>query len=234
MTQPVSKRLTRDSTFSQRTESVLRDMILDGELKPGERLNEVILAASLGISRGPLREAIQRLASEGLLTVISHRGAFVRTFERAEVAELYELRAALELHAVRLLCQRATDDDLAGLAAMLDETENRLSGSADPAYPPELDFHLQLVRLVGNPALLAAALEAQRQISLARTMSAHRPTRARAAIVEHTDILDALRARDQELATRLMAEHLHHSMESAISVLGLPFDEEPANERNQP
>lgn len=234
MTQPVSKRLTRDNTFSQRTESVLRDMILDGALKPGERLNEVTLAASLGISRGPLREAIQRLASEGLLTVVSHRGAFVRTFERAEVAELYELRSALELHAVRLLCQRASDDDLADLAALLDETENRISGTADPAYPQELDFHLRLVMLVGNQALLTATLEVQRQISLARTMSAKRPTRARAAVVEHADILDALRARDQEQATRLMADHIQHSMESAISVLGLPFDdEEPDKGRNK-
>src|SRR4051794_27841584 len=103
-------RLAREDTFVNRTEEVLRERILDGTIRPGERLNEVTLAAALGISRGPLREAIQRLTSEGLLTVISHRGAFVRTFSRAEVVELYELRAALELHAVRLACDRASDE----------------------------------------------------------------------------------------------------------------------------
>ena len=84
--------LTRDGTFSRRTEVVIRDMILDGTIPPGERLNEVALASALGISRGPLREAIQRLAGEGLLTVISHRGAFVRTFEAREIDELYDMR----------------------------------------------------------------------------------------------------------------------------------------------
>lgn len=226
-----SKRLTRDSTFSQRTESVLRDMILDGSIQPGERLNEVALAASLGISRGPLREAIQRLASEGLLTVISHRGVFVRTFQRAEMVELYELRAALELHAVRLVCQRASDVDLMDLAALVGETESRIGKTIGHAYPHELDFHLRLVMLANNQALLSAALESQRQISLARSMSAQRPMRARAAVVEHSDLVEALQARDQDRATRLMEQHIQHSMESALSVLGLPSeDEEPHDE----
>ena len=96
-----SRALARDATFSQQTEVALREMILAGEIAPGERINEVALAGELGISRGPLREAIQRLVSGGLLTVISHRGAFVRTFTPGEIVDLYGLRSALELHAVR-------------------------------------------------------------------------------------------------------------------------------------
>jgi DNA-binding GntR family transcriptional regulator len=218
--------LTRDNTFSVRTESVLREMILDGRLSPGQRLNEVTLASSLGISRGPLREAIQRLAGEGLITVISHRGAFVRTFERAEVVELYELRSALELHAARLVCERASEEDLADLEAMLDETESRMNKASRRAYPPELDFHLRLVMLAGNQALMRAATKAHRQISLARSMSAKRPIRARAAVVEHAEIVQALRARDSDKATQLMSEHLGHSMQSALSILGLPDDKD--------
>lgn len=225
------RRLTREGTFARRTEEVLREMILDGSIRPGERLNEVALAASLGISRGPLREAIQRLTSEGLLTVISHRGAFVRTFTSAEVIELYELRAALELHAVRLACQRATDEELEDLAALLSETQERISETSGHAYPQELDFHLRLVMLASNPALLNATLETQRQISLARSMSAKRPMRARAAVVEHEDLVKALLSRNRELATRLMEEHLQHSMDSAMAVLGLPEDAEHDNER---
>lgn len=217
-------RLTRDNTFSIRTESVLREMILDGRLTPGQRLNEVTLASSLGISRGPLREAIQRLAGEGLITVISHRGAFVRTFERAEVVELYELRSALELHAARLACERASEDDLTDLEAMLDETESRMNKASRRAYPPELDFHLRLVLLAGNQALMRAAKKTQRQISLARSMSAKRPIRARAAVVEHAEVVQALRARDSKRATQLMSDHLDHSMLSALSILGLPDD----------
>lgn len=220
-------RLARENTFANRTEAVLREMILDGTIAPGERLNEVALAASLGISRGPLREAIQRLTSEGLLTVITHRGAFVRTFSRAEVVELYELRAALELHAVRLACRRATDDEIEDLAALLDETQERISETSNRAYPPELDFHLRVVMLASNPALLNRTLETQRQLSLARSISAKRPLRARAAVVEHDQLVNALKQRDRNLATGLMEEHLEHSMHSALEALNLPDDAAP-------
>lgn len=225
-----SRLLPRNNTYAQATESVLRDMILDGSLGPGERLNEVALASSLGISRGPLREAIQRLSSEGLLTVISHRGAFVRTFDRHEIVELYELRGALELHAVRLVCARATDAELADLDAMLSDTESRMRESTGHAYPQELDFHLRLVLLAGNQALMRSALEVHRQLSLARSMSGKRPHRARAAVVEHGDLVAMLRARDLERATELMIRHLDHSMRSAIAALGLPAEEEEPND----
>ncbi|MGW0003189.1 GntR family transcriptional regulator [Nocardia grenadensis] len=225
------RRLDRTAaTFAHRTESVLRDMVLDGTLKPGERLNEVALAAELGISRGPLREAIQRLVSEGLLTVISHRGAFVRTFTRQEVVDLYELRAALELHAVRLLCRHAGDDDLADLEALLTAAQEHVTATADTAYPAELDFHLQIVVLTNNQALLSAALEAQRLVSLARTMSANRPTRAREAVAEHEELVAALKERDPDRAVRCMEEHLRHSMESALAALGLPHKERENDE----
>jgi len=223
-------RLHREGTFANRTEAVLRDMVLDGTLKPGERLNEVSLAADLGISRGPLREAIQRLVSEGLLTVISHRGAFVRTFTRQEIVDLYELRTALELHAVRLLCRRAADADLADLEAVLSAAQEKVAETTETAYPPELDFHLQIVVLTNNQALLSAALETQRLLSLARTMSASKPTRARAAVVEHEELVAALKDRDQERAVRRMEEHLQHSMESAIAALGLPDNEKEPDE----
>jgi DNA-binding GntR family transcriptional regulator len=226
MTESVSKRLLpRNNTFSQATEAVLREMILDGSVKPGERLNEVFLASSLGISRGPLREAIQRLVSEGLLTVVSHRGAYVRTFSRDEIVELYELRGALELHAVRLACARATGAELDELDAILGDTESRIRASDGKEYPKEPDFHLRLVLLAGNQALMRSALEVHRQLSLARSMSAKRPRRAREAVAEHSSLVAVLRRRDAEEATALMMRHLDHSMNSAIAALGLPEDD---------
>lgn len=221
MNDPTSQALTRNATFSARTETVLRQMILEGQLAPGVRINEVALASSLGISRGPLREAVQRLASEGLLQVVSHRGAYVRTFDRDQIVELYEVRAALELHAVRLVCQRASDEDLDELGELLDETESRMHAVKGHAYPQELDFHRRLVQLADNQVLLAAAVENQHQISLARSMSAKRPLRARAAVVEHHELVDAMRARDAHAATDLMDVHVAHSRDGALVALGL-------------
>lgn len=215
------QRLSRNGTFSQRTEELLREMILDGRLPAGERLNEVALANALGISRGPLREAIQRLASEGLLTVVSHRGAFVRTFARAEVEELYDVRAALEMYVVRLVCERASDADIVEVRAMLDETAASMEDAPSAAYPEGRDLHARLLALGGHAEIQRVLQETQRQISLARSMSAKAPARAREALVEHEDLVTAIEARDGDKAAAIMRLHLQRACEGAVNALGL-------------
>lgn len=220
--------LTRDGTFSRRTEVVIREMILDGTIPPGERLNEVALASALGISRGPLREAIQRLAGEGLLTMISHRGAFVRTFEAREIDELYDMRCAYEMYAARLICQRADDEQLAGLESFVTETGVAMD-DGNGRYPADRDFHRRLLALAGNATLERAALDAQDQISLARSMSAKAPSRAKAALGEHEAIVAALRSRDAETAVRLVQQHLEHARRGALAALGFTDDPPKGN-----
>ena len=211
-----------DATFSRRTETVLRDMVLNGTLQPGERLNEVALAQALGISRGPLREAIQRLSGEGLLRLVSHRGAFVRTFERREVEELYDLRTALEMYVVRLVCQRATDEQIEDLAGMLRETGAALEQDPSAAYPTDRDLHQRLIEIADNQALARAAVEVQRQLMLARRRSAQGPERARQALGEHDDLLAAIIRRDEDQAALEMRRHLGQARLSALAALGLP------------
>ena len=223
---PPDARLSRDGTFSQRTEAVLRDMIIDGRLTPGERLNEVALAAALGISRGPLREAIQRLASEGLLRVVSHRGAFVRTFEKAEVEELYDVRAALEMYVTRLVCERASDADIAELRTMIEATAASMSDEPTAAYPGERDLHARLLALGGHAEIERVLQETQRQISLARSMSAKAPARAREALSEHEDLVTAIEARDGDKAAAIMRLHLQRACEGAVNALGLEAEPE--------
>ncbi|MET0932036.1 MAG: GntR family transcriptional regulator [Aeromicrobium sp.] len=216
--------LTRDGTFSRRTEALIRDMILDGSITPGERLNEVALASALGISRGPLREAIQRLAGEGLLTMVSHRGAFVRTLEPHEIEELYDLRSAYEMYACRLVCERASDEQLADLDSFVTETAEAMSSDENGRYPTDRDFHRRLLDLAGNRLLERAALETQAQITLARTMSAKAPVRAKEALGEHAGIVAALQSRSADQAVHLVREHLDHARRSALAALG--FDDE--------
>src|SRR6266545_1550547 len=99
-------------TLWQRVYTHLREEILAGGLRPGTELAEVALSEQLGVSRGPIREAIGRLASEGLVTVRPRRGAVVRSVSKEEFLELYQVREALELMAVRLAVPRLTADDL--------------------------------------------------------------------------------------------------------------------------
>lgn len=225
MDDEIGSALSRDGTFSQRTEAVLRERILDGSIAPGERVNEVALAGALGISRGPLREAIQHLAGEGLLTIISHRGAFVRTFEEREIHELYDLRTAYEMHAARLACTRASDDQLTDFVDFVAATGNIMSVEGDGRYPLERDFHGHLIALADNLALARAAAETQAQISLARSMSAKVAVRAKAALDEHADIAAALMRRSPEDAARSVQIHLDEARTSAMAALG--FDDNP-------
>lgn len=212
-----------EETFSGRAVDVLREMVLLGQLKPGQRLNEVELANALGISRGPLREAIQRLRSEGLLTAVSGRGAYVRTFTAEALRDLYEVRIALEAHAVRLVAQKLGAEGLAELRELLDATDH--SVATDQTYPQDLDFHQRVVALADNPALLDTVTEIHRQIHLARWRSGHVAVRAKQALEEHRQVLDHLAAGEGEEAAAVLTEHLRHSLQSALEVLHAPDDD---------
>lgn len=212
-------------TFSAQAVDVLREMVLSGQLHSGERINEVELAGALGISRGPLREAIQRLRSEGLLTAISGRGSFVRTFTPKSLKDLYEVRIALETHAVRLVGKQSTPEAIAALQELLDDTKELLK-SAD-SYPEDHDFHLGIVDLSNNPALKGTAVEVLRQIHLARSRSAKNRERAQKAFSEHQQVLEALVNGKVERAAKLLATHLHNSLDSALLILESERSETP-------
>ena len=209
-------------TFSNQSAVVLREMILSGRLKLGERINEVETANALGISRAPLREAIQALVNEGLLVSVPNRGAFVRTFSRAELEDLYELRIALERHALRLTSKRAARSDLAELDAFLDETGSRMGDEPDgePHYPGELDFHLRLVELARSRELLSSATSVHQRIGLARSRSGHEPRRAQDAFDQHRDVVALLRKKQASAAAELLERHLRESLANALAIFG--------------
>lgn len=132
----------------------LRNAILTGSLPVGGPIGEVEIAAQLGVSRGPLREAAQRLVQEGLLVSYPGRGMRVRRIDPAEVADLYEARLAIEAHAARRLAQRPervqTAELEAGLARLVAVSEG---SEAVPIGDADIAFHRELVRLVGSAPL---------------------------------------------------------------------------------
>lgn len=222
----------RRSSIPHQAEEIIRGMILDRTLAAGERLNEVALAESIGISRGPLREAIKALAGQGYLTMEVHRGAFVKEWKPQEIVDLYELRSALELYSVRLVVDRASDADLEALARKLDEEEARIRQSADQSEPyvSELDFHEQLVTLGRNQAIREQLADANHKLFLALRPTTHSVERRIHAVVAHREVLDRVRARDEDGAIALMIDHLMDSMNNSLSVMGLTRDERGAVE----
>jgi DNA-binding GntR family transcriptional regulator len=210
--QPGTTTRVAHSNIRDQAVGILRDQILDGTYEPGSRLNEVEVAEAMGMSRGPLREALQRLVAEGLVDLVPHRGAFVRSFSPVELQQMYEFREIVESGAARLAATRATDDDVAALRAMLHETDQLLGITSDVAYPATPDFHRRILELSGNPALLRAGTELQTQVRIARQSSGRKPGRARAAYDEHGEIVSAIERRDAEAAAVAMSRHLARSL----------------------
>jgi DNA-binding GntR family transcriptional regulator len=143
----------RPRRFAEDVVTILRQMILSGELAAGERINEIKLADRLKISRSPIREAMQTLAGEGLVISVSGRGAFVASFDMEAVDHLLEVRATLECAAARFATVRADDASLDELEAFLMRTKDALGDTGHP-YPRDLDFHEQVVAMSGNPKLM--------------------------------------------------------------------------------
>ncbi len=206
------------NSFSDRVERALRDRILHGEVAPGERLNEVEIAAELGVSRGPIREALQRLASDGLVELQAHRGAFVRRLGPGEVRDLFEVRLALETTVARLAAQRATDAQRADLDALVRAGGDPI-GHADVRFQGARDLHARLAEATGNTALIVHVTLVNQELRLLRTRSGEVPARAEHAVAEHAAIVAAVRAGDAEGAAAAMDAHLRSALGHALSAI---------------
>src|SRR5580765_4278392 len=210
-------------TLWQRVYDHLRAEILSGRLKPGAELAEVALSAQLGVSRGPLREAIGRLASEGLVTVRPRRGAVVRSLSKEEFVELYQVREALEMLAVRLAVPRLGDDGVADLerllAAMAAHAER---GEVAEFFEANSAFHLRLVEAAGNEKLRELYDQLLAQLGRYRLRSLTLRGNLERSVAEHAAILRAIKRGDADRAAHLMSEHIRVPQRS---LKGLSDDE---------
>ena len=199
---------------------VLRTMVISGDLAQGARLNEAELAGRLGISRGPLREAIQRLGAEGFIVFQRNRGAFVRTFTLDDLRQMYEARQSVEASAARLAAERATEDGVARLQELLASVDTVLRTDTSGAYPVGFDLHELVLGLCGNTYLHRIGMELSNQMRLARIRSGRSPERARAALTEHQEIIAAIAHRDPQRAGDLMHGHIQGSLHNLVEAWG--------------
>ncbi len=191
----------------------LRAAITRGTFPPGTQLGEVDLAARLGVSRGPLREAMQRLVQEGLLRSERHRGLFVVDLGIEDVHDVYAARLAVEQAAVRQLLR---GDRTAAVAALTVAQREIVAAAAaqDPAALADADeaFHTTLVRVSNSPRLqrMAQTLLAETRMCLAALQdTGPEPSKL---VAEHRALLDALRDGDQARLLALLEEHMHDAV----------------------
>jgi DNA-binding GntR family transcriptional regulator len=206
-------------TLWQRVYDHLRAEILEGRLQPGKELLEVALAEQLGVSRGPLREAISRLAAEGLVTVSPRRGAVVRSLSKEEFLELYQVREALERMAVKLAVPRLTDEQFDELAALNDEMETHATrNKVDAFFEANLAFHARLLEASGNNKLQELYRQLLGQLGRYRLRSLTLRGNLQRSVSEHKAILRAARRGDAERAAQLMAEHIRVPQRRAMAL----------------
>lgn len=185
----------------------VRDAIFGGAYPPGAQLREVELSEALGVSRGPVREALLKLEREGLVRSEWHRGAIVTTLSDVDVAELDSLRSALEQLAVRLVVAFASDADLAAI----DEVVERMDRARDEheMVRCDIDFHDAVYAASGHRRLAEAwqAIRSQVHLFLLTRIGVNSEGYLASIPAEHRRLASALRARDGEKALELFAVH---------------------------
>jgi phosphonate utilization transcriptional regulator len=198
------------ATLAQRE---LGRRIVSGEISGGAKLNEVDIAADLGISRGPVREAFRALDQAGLVRVEKNRGVFVREVSLDEANEIYEVRAVLEGLIGRLAAQRIEADEIDQLRATVKRMHAQEKGRKAQAYfALNVEFHDLLARAARNGALLANYRGIVNQLDLYRRATLTRSTdNISISTRDHEAIVDAVAARNAVLAERLMSDHVLQS-----------------------
>jgi DNA-binding GntR family transcriptional regulator len=172
------------------------------------RLDERQLSEELGVSRTPLREALCRLENEGFVRTVPRRGAFVARKSKKEILEMVTVWAALESMAARLVTERATDDEIASLRSMLVSYEGQeVNARIDEYSDANIRFHQRLFNISHCDLLSEMTENLFIHMQSIRMRTIHEGDRATRSIQDHMHIIEALEARDAELAERLVRQH---------------------------
>jgi DNA-binding GntR family transcriptional regulator len=199
------------ASVSQLAYQALRDAIVAMDVyRPDAdlRLDEQRLATALGVSRTPVREALARLKHEGLVEIRPRRGVCIVRKSKAEITEMIRAWAALESMAARLLCERASDGEIGSLRALFSTFEDdQLRLRLNEYSEANLRFHERIIELGRSPVISALVAGLLVHVRAMRGRMIGEDDRAERSIVDHMHIIEALEARDAELAERLVRKH---------------------------
>lgn len=198
------------------------EAITSGAYEPGRKISESELARQLGVSRGPIREAFQRLEGR-LVERIPRIGVRLIKLDRDALRQVFLVREVLEGLAARLAAEHATPDRLAAMSRVLERDASAVEGEGRRSYRQrnsDEDYHFAIARASGAPNIERLMLnEVYFQLRLHRLRSSARPGRADEALKEHYGIFEAIRDRDPAAAEARMRAHVAHARESALSLL---------------
>ena len=202
----------------ERAYNDLKSDLLSGRFSPGERLTEEHLAKSLGVSRTPVREALHKLESEGLVKPLESRGFYVARDSREELEDLFDIRAALEGYAIRLICAGISAETIKQLQQFVKKAEDALARKQlDEIFEYNTQFHDVLHSVISRKTRFHNLIADTRKYVLRyRKDSLHYLDGARRTIDGHKKILMAISLKDPELCERVMREHIQEAKEEAL------------------
>ena len=205
-------------SLSEKVVDILIEAMVRGDLPAGARIREAALARQLGISRGPLREALRRLEGRKLLQYTPNLGMRVTSMSQEDILEIFEIREALEGMACRLATEKMTDAEIEELSELLDEHRHGSEfreGSAYDQRAGELDIHYRIALGSGNDRLVELLCrDLYHLVRIHRFKASLAPGRAPRAFDEHQAIVAAMRARDAAKAEKLMRKHIRGALDS--------------------
>ena len=205
----------RDVVFN-----TLRQAILRGELKPGERLMEIQLANKLGVSRTPIREAIRKLELEGLVLMIPRKGAEVAEITEKSIRDVLEVRRALEELAVQLVCEKITEEEIEELKAAAREFENVLKdGDITKIAEADVRFHDVIYMATDNQKLIQLLNNLREQMYRFRVEYLKREEVRPQLLAEHEEIIATIERREKDTATKVVCEHIDNQVEAVIDII---------------
>lgn len=207
----------------------IREAIINGSLQPRERLMEIQLAEELGVSRTPVREALRKLELEGFIVMVPRKGAYVSDLSMKDIADVFEIRAALEGLAAALAAERITDEELEEMERLLVEKGEAIKhDDINKLVEVDTKFHETMYKASRNGRLGSIISNLREQIQRFRLTSLSVPGRKRESLHEHRGIVEAIQARDMQLARHLAQEHIENAENVLIESLkkgGLPGSE---------
>lgn len=203
--------LVQLNSLARLVQTEIERMILGGEFSSGEKLTESALATQLGVSRGPVREALRMLEESGLVRTEKNRGVFVRAVPIEEALEIFELRAVMDQYVGRKLAQTATSAQIKELRQFVSEMEQATkSGNAQDYHRLNLAFHDRLLALTGNAKFSTTYRKLVNELSLFRRQNLTDESMAIYS-AEHRQIVKAIAAHDADAAGQAMFDHVMNS-----------------------
>ncbi|MCE8033067.1 GntR family transcriptional regulator [Billgrantia tianxiuensis] len=205
------------SPIRDKVYAYLKDAILRGEYKAGDRLVERVLAEKLNISRTPIREALFRLETQRFVRTVPRKGVVVNEITQAEILEVFMILASLESLAARLAAQKINDEIAAEIDRLMAEMDEALNDGGGDAVELNVKYNDLIGRASGNPKLHEMLVDLKDYVRAFSNLSAALPGRTKEALREHQDILGAIRGGEEDLAESFTRIHLEKSRKAYMS-----------------